>query len=80
MSETFIYYDQPAFDVFWKMVTDLDVPVYFHPRINPEPITKDLFAHAPFLIGPTQEFAITLSNHILGLCVNGVFECALFAR
>ena len=71
---TFIYYDQPEFDVFWQMVVDLDVPVYFHPRVNPDPVATLLFAQAPFLIGPAQEFAVTLSNHLLGMCTNGVFE------
>ena len=55
-------------------MVDLDVPVYFHPRVNPTPVSTLLFAHAPFLIGPAQEFAATLSNHLLGLCTNGVFE------
>ena len=71
---TFIYYDQPEFDVFWQMVVDLDVPVYFHPRSNPPPVSTLLFDHAPWLIASAQEFAITLSNHLLGLCTNGVFE------
>ena len=71
---SFIYYDQPEFDVFWQMVVDLDVPVYFHPRDNPPPVSTLLFDHAPFLSGAVQEFAVTLSNHILGLCTNGVFE------
>ena len=74
---TFIYYDQPQFDVFWQMVVDLNVPVYFHPRVNPDPVSTLLFAHAPFLIGPAQEFAATLSDHLLGLCTNGVFECVV---
>ncbi|KAI0310495.1 hypothetical protein OF83DRAFT_1154866 [Amylostereum chailletii] len=71
---TFIFYDQPEFDVFWQMVVALDVPVYFHPRSNPDPVGSLLYDHAPFLKGPSQEFAVTLSTHILGLCVNGVFE------
>ena len=74
LAETFIFYDQPEFDVFWQMAVDLDVPVYLHPRVNPPPISTLLYAHAPFLIGAPQEFAVTLSTHILGLCTNGVFE------
>ena len=74
MSVTFIYYDQPEFDVFWQMVVDLDVPVYFHPRNNPDPVSTLLFSHATWLSGASQEFAVTLSNHLLGLCTNGVFE------
>jgi 2,3-dihydroxybenzoate decarboxylase len=58
------------------MVTDLDVPVYFHPRTNIPPFST-MYDHAPWLIGPAQEFAVTLSNHILGLCTNGVFESVL---
>ncbi|TBU33478.1 amidohydrolase 2 [Dichomitus squalens] len=73
-NETFIFYDQPEFDVFWQMAVDLDVPVYLHPRTNPDPVETLLYAHAPFLIGAPQEFAVTLSTHILGLCTNGVFD------
>ncbi|KAF8887274.1 amidohydrolase 2 [Gymnopilus junonius] len=72
--QTLLYYDQPEYDVFWEMVTDLDVPVYFHPRNNIPAIVTFEYAHAPFLIGPAQEFAVTLSTHILGLCTNGVFD------
>lgn len=72
--ETFLFYDQPQYDVFWQAVVDLDVPVYLHPRVNPPPVSTLLYDHAPFLIGPAQEFAATLSTHILGLCTNGVFE------
>ena len=57
-----------------------DVPVYLHPRVNPPPISTLLYAHAPFLIGAPQEFAVTLSTHILGLCTNGVFECVSSCR
>ena len=60
--------------MFWQTVTELDVPVYLHPRTNPAPISTLLYAHAKFLNGASQEFAATLSTHILGLCVNGVFE------
>ncbi|KAJ3813427.1 amidohydrolase 2 [Lentinula lateritia] len=74
LPDTLIYYDQPDFDIFWQMVTELDVPVYFHPRTNVEPISTLLYGHAPWLLGPGQEFAVTLSNHILGLCTNGVFD------
>ncbi|KAH9477187.1 2,3-dihydroxybenzoate decarboxylase [Psilocybe cubensis] len=64
----------PEYDVFWQMVSDLDVPVYFHPRTSIQTILNLSFSHAPFLIGPAQEFAVGLSTHILGLCTNGVFD------
>ena len=69
-----IYYDDPKFDVFWSMVVDLDVPVYMHPRAPVSEIITLEYAHAPWIDGPSQEFAVTLSNHILGIITNGVFE------
>ncbi|KAJ7188036.1 amidohydrolase 2 [Mycena filopes] len=71
---TFLFYDQPEYDVFWKMVTDLDVPVYLHPRTNPVPLQNLLYGHAPWLKGPAQEFADTLSTHVMGLMTNGIFD------
>ncbi|KAF9007029.1 hypothetical protein BDQ17DRAFT_1351279, partial [Cyathus striatus] len=70
---TLLFYDQPEYDVFWQMVSDLNVPIYFHPRSNIAQISSLLYHHATFLLGPAQEFAATLSTHILGLCTNGVF-------
>ncbi|KAJ7772595.1 amidohydrolase 2 [Mycena maculata] len=72
--ETLLFYDQPEYDVFWEMVTSLDVPVYLHPRANIAQIQNLLYGHAPWLRGPTQEFAVTLSTHVMGLCTNGVFD------
>ncbi|KIK65010.1 hypothetical protein GYMLUDRAFT_980267, partial [Collybiopsis luxurians FD-317 M1] len=73
-NDTFLFYDQPEYDVFWRTVTELDVPVYFHPRVNAAPITALFYSQAPWLIGGAQEFAATLSTHILGMCTNGVFD------
>ncbi|TDL26327.1 hypothetical protein BD410DRAFT_578975 [Rickenella mellea] len=71
---TLLYYDQPAYDVFWSMAQTLDVPVYLHPRIPIPQITALEYAHSPFLIAAPQEFAVTLSNHIMGITANGVFD------
>ncbi|KAK7439069.1 hypothetical protein VKT23_017775 [Stygiomarasmius scandens] len=46
-ADRFLYYDQPEYDPFWRMVTDLDVPVYLHPRVNAEPVLSLLYKHAP---------------------------------
>lgn len=71
---TLLFYDRPEYDVFWQAVTDLDVPIYFHPRPNIAQVRTLLYAHAPFIEGPSEEYAVTLANHILGLCTNGVFD------
>ncbi|KAJ7220586.1 amidohydrolase 2 [Mycena pura] len=71
---TLLFYDQPEYDVFWKMVTELDVPVYLHPRTNIPEIQTPLYGHAPWIKGPSQEFSATLSTHVMGLCTNGVFD------
>jgi 2,3-dihydroxybenzoate decarboxylase len=36
------------------MVTELDVPVYFHPRSNIPQIQNLLYGNAPWLKGPGQ--------------------------
>lgn len=65
-SETPLYYDQPEYDEFWQTLTELDVPLYLHPRVDIDPILTFQYGHAPFLIGPAQQFTATLSGHILG--------------
>ena len=44
---------QPEFDVFWQMVADIDVLVYFHPRHSADPVEMLLFVHALWLSGPS---------------------------
>ena len=63
---TLLFYDRPEYDVFWKAVTDLDVPVYFHPRTNVAQISSTLYQHSMYTKGSSQEYAATLSTHIMG--------------
>ena len=71
---TLLFYDQPEYDVFWRKAVELDVPIYLHPRSAVPPLIALQYQHAIWLNGPSQEYAVTLSNHILGIVVNGVFE------
>ena len=64
-SDTLIYYDQ-GFDDIWQMVSDLNVPIYLHPRGNIPQVVEMVYAHAPYLLASPHEYAVTLSNHILG--------------
>ncbi|KIJ25637.1 hypothetical protein M422DRAFT_273394 [Sphaerobolus stellatus SS14] len=71
---TVLFYDQPEYDVFWEKVVELDVPVYLHPRSAVPELVALQFQQAIWLNGPSQGYAVTLSNHILGICTNGVFD------
>lgn len=64
--ETPLYYDQPEYDEFWQTLTELDVPLYLHPRVDIDPILSFQYGHATWLVGPAQQFTATLSGHILG--------------
>ena len=63
-----LYYDQPEYDIFWQTLSDLNVPLYLHPRTDVPEILNFQYSHAKFLIGPAQQFSATLSGHVLG-CV-----------
>ncbi|KAG4431906.1 hypothetical protein IFR05_012618 [Cadophora sp. M221] len=73
-NNTLHYYDTADYDPFWQMVVDLDVPVYMHPRAPTMTIIQLEYAHAPWILGPVHQFSVTLSNHIMGLCTNGIFD------
>jgi len=67
-----LHYDQDNYDIFWKTVQDLDIPVYMHPRLASPTIHKQLWEGRPGW-GP-QVFSTGVSIHTLGLCGNGVFD------
>lgn len=72
--EDYVFYDQPEWDVFWETLTDLDVPLYLHPR-NPTGIVfEKLWKDRQWLIGPPLSFAVGVSLHALGMVTNGVFD------
>lgn len=68
------FYDQPEYDVFWKEVQDLDVPVYIHPAAPSGVIMDKLYVQRRYLIGPPLSFANGVSLHLLGIITNGVFD------
>lgn len=72
--DTLIFYDQPEWDEFWRVVTELDVPFYLHPRNPTGRIYDQLWAQRKWLIGPPLSFAQGVSLHVLGMITNGVFD------
>ncbi|KAK1222927.1 hypothetical protein PQX77_014204 [Marasmius sp. AFHP31] len=69
-----LFYDQLEYDVFWKTLTELDAPVYLHPRLNTPAIARALYSRNPWMRNANQEFATTLSNHVFRLVTSGVFD------
>ncbi|QIW96073.1 hypothetical protein AMS68_001591 [Peltaster fructicola] len=69
-----IFYDGEEWDPFWKMVTDLDVPLYLHPRNPTGVFMEKLWAPRKWLVGPPLSFAQGVSLHLLGMVTNGVFD------
>ncbi|KAJ5297592.1 hypothetical protein PENANT_c005G10075 [Penicillium antarcticum] len=72
--ETYLFYDQPEYDVFWKKCVELDVPFYLHPAAPMGNHFKQFYEQRRYLVGPPESFAIDVSLHVLGLITNGVFD------
>jgi len=72
--ETYLYYDQPAYDEFWEVVVELDVPIYIHPSAPTGQYYQQQYAQRKYLVGPPLSFANDVSLHLLGLITNGVFD------
>ncbi|KAJ5812421.1 2-3-dihydroxybenzoate decarboxylase [Penicillium riverlandense] len=69
-----IFYDNAKWDVFWATCTELDVPLYLHPRNPTGTIYEKLWADRKWLVGPPLSFAQGVSLHALGMVTNGVFD------
>lgn len=72
--EEMIFYDNEQWDIFWQTCTELDVPVYLHPRNPTGRIYEQLWADRKWLIGPPLSFAQGVSLHVLGMVTNGTFD------
>lgn len=70
------YYDADEFQPFWKVVEELGVPVYMHPRYPPakdlEPGTR--YGDRKQILGAAVQFHLDLSMHVYALCSSGVFD------
>ena len=68
-----IYYDVPEYRSFWSTVSELDVPIYLHPRMQLESRSQNLQGH-PWLKSAPWGFAVETSIHALRLCGSGLFD------
>jgi len=68
-----IYYDFPEYDAFWATVSELDVPIYIHPRMQIPPRAQNYQGHGWMMSSPWG-FAVETSIHALRLCGSDVFD------
>ena len=70
-----LYYDAPHYIDFWRAVTEIDVPVYIHPRSVPDGrITT--YSGYPELRGAAWGFHVETAEHVLRLMLSGLFDIA----
>jgi 2,3-dihydroxybenzoate decarboxylase len=67
------YYDLPIYRPFWRVVEELDVPFYLHPR-NPLPQAVAAYEGHQWLLGPTWAFHAETAVHALRLIGSGLFD------
>jgi len=70
---TAVYYDLPQYRPFWKMVEDLDVPFYLHPR-NPLPSWAPIYQGHAWMLNANWGFAAETAVHALRLIGSGLFD------
>lgn len=71
--DTAVYLDLEMYRPFWKMVEQLDIPFYLHPR-NPLAQDSKIYEGHPWLLGPTWAFGQETAVHALRLMGSGLFD------
>jgi 2,3-dihydroxybenzoate decarboxylase len=71
--DSVLYYDLPQYRPFWRVVADLDVPFYLHPR-NPLPGSIAAYEGHNWLLGPNWAFHAETAVHALRLIGSGLFD------
>lgn len=68
-----VYLDDPSMDVFWKKVSELDVPVYLHPR-DPQQNQQRIYEGLPGLVGSVWGFTQETAVHAIRIMMSGLFD------
>lgn len=68
-----LYYDMPEYREFWATVSELDVPIYIHPRMQIPARAQNYEGHVWMMSSPWG-FAVETSIHALRLCGSDLFE------
>jgi len=66
------YLDDPAYDIFWKTLVKLDVPLYLHPTSTFD--QPYMFKGCPGIDGAFWSWTCETASHALRLVLNGVFD------
>lgn len=67
------YLDEPQCEPFWKKLSELDVPIYLHPRIPPMNQQR-MYEGYPNLSQAAYGFGIETAGHALRIMCSGVFD------
>lgn len=71
--DTARYLDEPDVLPFWEKVSELNVPVYLHPRI-PLPSQQRIYQGYEGLLGSAWGFGVETATHALRLILSGLFD------
>ncbi|KAF2018027.1 amidohydrolase 2 [Aaosphaeria arxii CBS 175.79] len=71
---TMLFYDDPAYDVFWATADELGAPVYIHPRSATNEITEKMWKGREHLAFSALGYANRVNMHLLGIITAGVLD------